>query len=83
MSVDSDLERDVIVALIRNPDIEATALACRVTDGVATLRGYVRNLFQKHEAGRTAWAVAGVIAVANHIVVAASRASVTRSASSL
>jgi len=74
MSVDSDLEGDVIAALRHNPEIEATALACRVKDGVATLRGYVRSLFQKHEAGRTAWAVAGVVAVANHIVVGASRA---------
>jgi osmotically-inducible protein OsmY len=69
MRVDSDVEREVIAELRNNADIEATTLACQVKDGVVRLRGFVRNRFQKHEAGRTAWGVAGVTAVANDIVV--------------
>jgi osmotically-inducible protein OsmY len=66
---DSEIRHDVQHALDREPGLDASAIAVAVDDGVVTLRGEVRNGFEKHDAERVALRVYGVEAVANDIVV--------------
>jgi osmotically-inducible protein OsmY len=66
---DSEVRHDVQNALARNKDVDASAIAVAVEDGVVTLRGDVRTLYEKHDAERVALRVEGVNAVANDLTV--------------
>jgi osmotically-inducible protein OsmY len=69
---DSEIRHDVQYALDREAGLDASAIAVAVDDGVVTLRGDVRNQFEKHDAERVALRVFGVNAVANDLVVRSS-----------
>src|ERR1700730_10743519 len=69
MKSDSDIKRDLEAELKWDPDIDATDIAVAVKDGVVTLTGFVRSYMHKWQAERDAKRVAGVIGVANDIVV--------------
>lgn len=66
---DSEIRHDVQRALDRAPGLDASAIAVAVDDGVVTLRGTVRSLFEKHQAERVTLRVYSVNAVANDLVV--------------
>jgi osmotically-inducible protein OsmY len=69
MNNDSKLQRDVIDELSWEPSIDAAEIGVAVADGVVTLTGQVRSLAEKWTAEHVAKRVAGVLAVANDIVV--------------
>lgn len=69
MRPDSDIKRDVESEIRSVPDIDATDIAVTVTNGVATLTGFVRDYGDKILAEEAAKRVAGVVAVANDIEV--------------
>jgi osmotically-inducible protein OsmY len=69
MKSDSAIQRDVEQELQSDPEIDASDIAVAVKDGVVTLSGFVHSASQKQLAERAAKRVAGVIAVANDIVV--------------
>ena len=51
------------------PDIDESDIAVKVTGGLVTLMGFVRNFFHKYGAEDAVMRVAGVTAVANDIQV--------------
>jgi osmotically-inducible protein OsmY len=69
MRSDSDIRRDVEDELRWDPDLDATDIAVRVTNGVVTLTGFVRSYMEKYEAEVDAKRVAGVLAVVNDLEV--------------
>jgi osmotically-inducible protein OsmY len=69
MKSDSDIKRDLEAELKWDPDIDATDIAVAVKDSVVTLTGFVRSYMHKWQAERDAKRVAGVIGVANDIVI--------------
>jgi len=69
MKADADIKRDVEAELKWDPQLDETDIAVKVNGGAATLTGYARNYFEKHQAEQTAKRVAGVSAVANDIQV--------------
>ena len=69
MKSDKELQRDVIDELSWEPSIDAAEIGIAVADGVVTLTGQVRSLAEKWSAEHVAKRVAGVLAVANDIVV--------------
>jgi osmotically-inducible protein OsmY len=64
---DSDLRRAVEAELRCHPQVDDTEIVVRVRDGVVTLTGYARNLFDKYGAEDAVKRVAGVTAVTNDI----------------
>ena len=69
MKSDADIKRDVEAELRWSPEVDDIDLAVSVGDGVVTLCGYVRTLFEKHRAESAAKRVAGVTAVADDLQV--------------
>ena len=69
MKSDSELQRDVIDELSWEPSIDAAEIGVAVADGVVTLTGHVRSLAERWTAEHVVKRVAGVLAVANDIVV--------------
>jgi osmotically-inducible protein OsmY len=69
MRSDNDIKQDVESELKWNPVLNTTDVAVAVRDGVVTLAGFVRSYGAKREAERTAKRVAGVVGLANDIVV--------------
>jgi osmotically-inducible protein OsmY len=67
MRCDSDLQGAVEAELSCHPDVDDTEIVVSVRDGIVTLTGYARNLFQKYGAEDAVKRVAGVTAVANDI----------------
>jgi len=53
------------------PDVDETDIAVKVTDGIVTLTGFVRNFLHKYGAEDAVGRVPGVTAVANDIRVRA------------
>jgi osmotically-inducible protein OsmY len=69
MRSDSEIEKDVKAELEWDPDLDATDIAVSVKNGVVTLTGFVKSYTDRYEAEAAAKRVAGVVAVANDIVV--------------
>jgi len=62
---DSVVRRAVEAELRCHPVVDETGMRVGVKDGVVTLYGYARNLFDKYGAEDAVARVAGVIAVVN------------------
>jgi osmotically-inducible protein OsmY len=69
MKSDTQVQHDIIDELAWEPNIDAAAIGVTVVDGVVTLTGQMRSLAEKWTAEHVAKRVAGVLAVANDIVV--------------
>jgi osmotically-inducible protein OsmY len=69
MITDSEIKKNVEHELQWDPEIVATDLAVSVKDKVVELTGYARSYTQKVFAERDAKRVAGVLGVANDVVV--------------
>jgi len=69
MKSDADVKHDVDAELKWNPQIDATDIATKVTNGAVALSGYARNYYERHQAELSVKRVAGVTAVANDLLV--------------
>jgi osmotically-inducible protein OsmY len=69
MKTDMELRRDVETELAWDPRVDASKIAVTAKNGVVTLTGEVRNLFERWEAEDTAKRVFGVIGIADDILV--------------
>ncbi len=69
MKTDSEIKQDVESELRWAPEVDETDIAVKVTNGVVTLTGFVRNYTQRYEAERAVKRVKGVKAVANDLEV--------------
>jgi osmotically-inducible protein OsmY len=69
MQIDADIKRDAEAELKWTPEVEETDIAVKVNDGVVTLTGFTKSLFEKYRAERAVRGVEGVAAVANDIEV--------------
>ena len=69
MKTDKDIKQDVDAELKWNPEIDATDIATKVTDGAVTLCGFARNYHEKHQAELSVKRVVGVGAVANELAI--------------
>jgi hypothetical protein len=56
------------------PQVDQSGILIKVTDGIVTLSGHVRNFFHKYGAEDAVKRVAGVLAIANDIQVYSSQA---------
>jgi len=66
---DELIQRDVETELRWCPEVDATDIAVKVTDGVVSLTGYARNFHEKFQAEAASRRVVGVTAVADDIEV--------------
>jgi osmotically-inducible protein OsmY len=69
MRADSDIQRDVELEIRYDPAIETHDIGVSVRNGVVTLTGFVRSYTERFQAERDAKRVAGVVAIANELVV--------------
>jgi osmotically-inducible protein OsmY len=69
MQTDSDIKRDAEAELGWTPEVEEIDIAVKVSDGVVSLTGFAKSLFEKYRAERAIRRVKGVTAVANDIEV--------------
>lgn len=69
MGAESDIKRAVEAELKSDWEVDDRNIVVAVNDGVVTLSGSVRSLFQRYEAARSARRVHGVSVVANEISV--------------
>jgi hypothetical protein len=74
---DRDIQRHVEAELYCCPDVDETEIAVKVSGGTVTLSGYARSLLDKYAAEEAVKRVAGVVAVANDVVVQAREAKPT------
>ena len=74
MRSDSDIKHNVEAELRCCPNVDETDIAVKVTGGIVTLTGYVRNFFHKYGAEDAVKRVAGVVAIVNDIEIQASAA---------
>lgn len=70
---DSDIKHNAEAELRCCPLVDETDIAVKVSDGIVTLTGYVRNFFHKYGAEDAVKRVAGVVAIANDIQLLAPR----------
>jgi osmotically-inducible protein OsmY len=68
---DCDIQHQIESELLSCSEVDGTDIAVKVTDGVATLTGYVRDFFDKYDAEEAVKRISGVLAVANDILVQA------------
>jgi len=69
-TIDNEIRREEVeAALARNGSIDDVDILVHAFGRTVTLRGTVTSLFQKNEAGRTAWKTPGVWIVDNALVV--------------
>lgn len=66
---DAELMSEVKAELWADPELDATDVRVRVEAGVVWLSGSIRSLHELVAAGRAAWRVCGVEAVANGLRV--------------
>jgi osmotically-inducible protein OsmY len=71
VKTDQELKRDVEAELKWSPEIDETDIAVKVNGGTVALSGYARSYFEKYRAEDAVKRVAGVIGVANDVVVRA------------
>src|ERR1700693_3934139 len=69
MKTDFELRHDVERELEEDPSVDARDIAVTAKNGVVTLTGHVPTLGEKWRAESVAKRVAGVVAIANEIVV--------------
>jgi osmotically-inducible protein OsmY len=69
MQTDSDIKRDAEAELQWTPEVEEKDIAVKVTDGVVTLTGFTKSLFEKFRAEQAVRRIKGVAAVANDIEI--------------
>jgi osmotically-inducible protein OsmY len=69
MKSDREIELDVRAELQWHPKLDATDIAVSVKDGVVTLVGFVSTYTDKYEAEAATKRVAGVVGIANDLVV--------------
>jgi osmotically-inducible protein OsmY len=69
MRGDQDIQKDVVDELQWAPDVNDQDIAVKVTDGVVSLTGFVRNYLERNTAEFAAKRVLGVRAIANDIEV--------------
>ena len=69
MTSDSELQRDVRQALVREPGIDAEGIEVRVQDGVVTLTGNVRSEAESWSAADAVRRVPGVQSVVNETMI--------------
>jgi BON domain len=66
---DCDIQHQIESELFSCPGIDSIDIAVKVTDGVATLTGWVSDFFDKYDAEEAANRVTGVLTIANDIQV--------------
>jgi osmotically-inducible protein OsmY len=66
---DGDIQRHIEAELFCCPDVDETDILVKVSDGIVSLSGFVRDFFDKYGAEDAVKRVAGVVAVANGIRV--------------
>lgn len=66
---DSDIQRNIEAELFCCPDVDETDLSVKVSHGIVSLSGFVRDFFDKYGAEDAVKRVAGVVAVANGLEV--------------
>jgi osmotically-inducible protein OsmY len=66
---DSDIQRNIEAELFCCPDVDETDISVKVSQGVVSLSGFVRDFFDKYGAEDAVKRVAGVVAVANGLEV--------------
>jgi osmotically-inducible protein OsmY len=66
---DSDIQRNIEAELFGCPDVDETDISVKVTHGIVSLSGFVRDFFHKYGAEDAVRRVAGVVAIANGIEV--------------
>ncbi|RFZ89961.1 BON domain-containing protein [Mucilaginibacter conchicola] len=64
-----DIESQISAAFQRNASFDAAKISAAVTEGHVTLRGMVRSLSEKEDAGNVAWKAPGVVSVKNELTV--------------
>jgi osmotically-inducible protein OsmY len=69
MRTDSDIKRAVQAELKHDWEVDDRDITVAVNEGVVTLSGSVRSLFQRHEAARSVRRVQDVTVVANELAV--------------
>jgi osmotically-inducible protein OsmY len=69
MKSDREIELDVRAELQWHPTLDTTDIAVSVKDGVVTLVGFVSTYTDKYEAEAATKRVAGVVGIANDLVV--------------
>lgn len=69
MRSDADIVRDVTDELRWTPSVDDKDISVKATDGVVTLSGFVKSLYEAASAVRAAKRVAGVRALADELIV--------------
>ena len=69
MRSDSELQRDALLELLREPGVDAERIAVRIRDGVATLTGNVRSEAESWSADEAVRRVPGVQGVVNETMI--------------
>lgn len=65
----TDISDRIRKALLRDAELDASAIHVEVKDGIVTLEGKVRYLGERKSAERAAWAAPGVTNVIDHLAV--------------
>ncbi|MDD9731292.1 BON domain-containing protein [Mameliella sp. AT18] len=65
----TDVSERIKKALLRDAELDASAIHVEVRDGIVTLEGKVRYLGERKSAERAAWAAPGVSQVIDHLTV--------------
>lgn len=69
MKSDQQIQHDVETELSWCPEIDSTDIAVKVREGVVTLSGYAWNFYEKSQAAAATKRIAGVVAVADDVMV--------------
>jgi osmotically-inducible protein OsmY len=65
----SDVSDRIRKALLRDAELDASAISVTVSGGTVTLEGKVRNIAERRTAERAAWSAPGVQKVVDHLAV--------------